>query len=98
MLEEFTLSEAEGLRTPFLQRKMKLEINMNENIFRILATIIFLAGISISIYFRRKADKDTGEKVSYEDEGRAMFLILRIGGLVLWLSMLGYLIYPPLLA
>jgi protein-S-isoprenylcysteine O-methyltransferase Ste14 len=71
---------------------------MNENIFRILATIIFLTGISISIYFRRKADKDTGEKVSFEDEGRAMFLTLRIGGLVLWLSMLGYLIYPPILA
>ena len=71
---------------------------MNENIFRIFATIIFLTGIDISIYFRRKADKDTSEKVSYEDEGRAMFLILRIGGLVLWLSMLGYLIYPSLLA
>jgi protein-S-isoprenylcysteine O-methyltransferase Ste14 len=71
---------------------------MNENIFRIFATIIFLTGISISIYFRRKADKDTGEKISFEDEGRAMFLTLRIGGLVLWLSMLGYLIYPPILA
>lgn len=71
---------------------------MNENIFRILAAAIFLAGISISIYFRSKADRDTGEKVTWEKEGLAMILVLRIGGLVLWFSMLGYLIYPPMLA
>ena len=71
---------------------------MNENIFRILAGIIFLTGISISGYFRRKADRDTGEKVSWKDEGIGMILILRLGGLLLWLSMIGYLIYPPLLA
>ena len=71
---------------------------MNENIFRILAAIIFLSGVGISGYFRRKADKDSGEKVSWKDEGVAMILMLRIGGLVLWLSLIGYLIYPPLLA
>jgi protein-S-isoprenylcysteine O-methyltransferase Ste14 len=71
---------------------------MNENIFRILAGIIFLTGIGISGYFRRKADRDTGEKVSWKDEGIAMIFVLRLGGLLLWLSMLGYLIYPPLLA
>ena len=71
---------------------------MNENIFRTLAGLIFLTAISISIYFRSKADRDTNEKVSWEKEGLAMILALRIGGLVLWLSMLGYLIYPPLLA
>ncbi len=71
---------------------------MNENIFRIFAAITFVSGLGISIYFRRKADIDSGEKVSYKQEGSVMFLTLRIGGLVLWLSMLGYLIYPPLLA
>jgi protein-S-isoprenylcysteine O-methyltransferase Ste14 len=71
---------------------------MNENIFRILAAIIFLIGVSISGYFRHKADKETGEKVSWKDEGIAMILVLRIGGLLLWLSMIGYLFYPPLLA
>lgn len=71
---------------------------MNENIFRIIAALIFLTGISISIYFRRKADRDTGEIVSWKREGIVMILALRIGGLVLWFSMLGYLIYPPLLA
>jgi len=71
---------------------------MNDNIFRIFAAVIFLTGLSISIYFRRKADKDSGEKVSWKDEGVPMILVLRIGGLILWLSMIGYLIYPPLLA
>lgn len=71
---------------------------MNENIFRIFAAITFVTGLGISIYFRSKADRDTGEKVSFKQEGILMLLALRIGGLVLWLSMLGYLIYPPLLA
>ena len=71
---------------------------MNENIFRIFAAITLVIGLSISVYFRRKADVDSGEKVSWKKEGILIILLLRIGGLVLWLSMLGYLIYPPLLA
>ena len=71
---------------------------MNENVFRILAGLMLFTGLGISGYFRRKADRDTGEKVSWENEGLFMILALRIGGLVLWFSMLGYLIYPPLLA
>lgn len=71
---------------------------MNENVFRILAGLMLFTGLGISGYFRRKADRDTGEKVSWEKEGLFMILALRIGGLVLWFSMLGYLIYPPLLA
>jgi len=49
---------------------------MNDNIFRIFAAVIFLTGLSISIYFRRKADKDSGEKVSWKDEGVPMILVL----------------------
>ena len=71
---------------------------MNDNTFRIFATIIFITSISISGYFRRKADRDTGEKVSWKDEGIVMILLLRVGGLLLWLSVIGYLIYPPILA
>ena len=71
---------------------------MNETIFHIFSAVLFLVGLGISIYFRRKADVDSGEKISWESEGLFMILALRIGGLVLWLSMLGYLIYPPLLA
>jgi len=71
---------------------------MNENIFRIFAAIIFLSSISISSYFRHNADRVTGEKVPWKDEGIAMILLLRTGGSILWLSIIGYLIYPPVLA
>jgi protein-S-isoprenylcysteine O-methyltransferase Ste14 len=71
---------------------------MNENVFRILAAVIFVTCLSISIFYRVKAEKDSGERVSWKDEGIVMILMLRIGGLLLWFSAIGYLIYPPLLA
>jgi len=71
---------------------------MTETIFRILAALIFFTGLGISAYFRSKADRDSGETLSLKDEGLVIKLTLRIGGLVLWMSMLGALIYPPLLA
>ena len=71
---------------------------MDDNIFRIFATFIFITSIFISGYFRRKADRVTGEKVSWKEEGILMILLLRIGGLILWLTLIGYLIYPPILA
>jgi protein-S-isoprenylcysteine O-methyltransferase Ste14 len=67
---------------------------MNENIFRILAAIILFTGIGISSYYRRKADKDTGEKISRKVDGSSMMTLIKIGGLILWLSPLVYLINP----
>ena len=67
---------------------------MNENIFRILAAVILFTGIGISSYFRRKADRDTGEKISRRVDGSAMMNLIRIGGLMLWFSPLVYLINP----
>ena len=67
---------------------------MNENIFRILAALILFTGIGISSYFRRKADRDTGEKISRRLDGTPMMTLIRIGGLILWLSPLVYLINP----
>jgi protein-S-isoprenylcysteine O-methyltransferase Ste14 len=67
---------------------------MNENIFRILAAVILFTGMGISSYFRSKADKETGEKVSRKADGNAMMTIIRIGGLILWLSPLAYLLNP----
>jgi protein-S-isoprenylcysteine O-methyltransferase Ste14 len=67
---------------------------MNENIFRILAALILFTGMGISGYFRSKADKETGEKVSRKADGNAMMTIIRIGGLILWLSPLAYLVNP----
>jgi protein-S-isoprenylcysteine O-methyltransferase Ste14 len=71
---------------------------MNENIFRILAALILFTGIGISSYFRRKADRDTGEKISRKVDGTSMMTLIRIGGLILWLSPLIYLINPAWMA
>jgi protein-S-isoprenylcysteine O-methyltransferase Ste14 len=71
---------------------------MNENIFRILAALILFTGMGISIYFRRKADRDTGEKLSRSADGTPMMMFIRIFGLVLWLSPLVYLINPAWMA
>lgn len=67
---------------------------MNENIFRILAALIFFTGIGISSYFRRKADKETGEKIPRKVDGSVMMTTIKIGGLILWLTPLVYLINP----
>ncbi len=67
---------------------------MNENIFRILAALILFTGMGISTYFRLKADKETGEKISRKVDGSAMMNIIRFGGLILWLSPIVYLLNP----
>jgi len=71
---------------------------MNENIFRILAAVILFTGVGISSYFRRKADKDTGEKISRKVDGSVLTTIIKVGGLVLWLSPLVYLLNPQWMA
>jgi hypothetical protein len=71
---------------------------MNENIFRISSAVILLFAITISGYFRRKADKESGEKVSMKDKGKPIFWALRLGGLLLWFSPLVYAIAPVWMA
>lgn len=71
---------------------------MNETIFRILAALILFTGAGISIYFRRKADRDSGEKLSRSADGTPMMLVIRIFGLVLWLSPFVYLLNPQWMA
>ena len=71
---------------------------MNENIFRILAALILFTGIGISSYFRRKADRDSGEKISRSVDGSLMMTMIKIGGLLLWLTPLVYLINPHWMA
>jgi protein-S-isoprenylcysteine O-methyltransferase Ste14 len=71
---------------------------MNETTFRILAALILFTGAGISIYFRRKADRDSGEKLSRSADGNSMMTIIRIGGLLLWLSPFVYLINPAWMA
>ena len=71
---------------------------MNENIFRILAAVILITGMVISSYFRMKADRDTGEKISRKADGNVMMTFIKIGGLILWLSPFVYLINPAWMA
>ena len=71
---------------------------MSENLFRILAALILFTGIGISSYFRIKADQDTGEKISRKADGTAMMTVIKLGGLLLWLSPLVYLINPQWMA
>ena len=71
---------------------------MNETIFRILAALILLTGMGISIYHRRKADKDTGEKISRNVDGNATMTVIKLGGLILWLSPFVYLLNPAWMA
>ncbi len=67
---------------------------MNENIFRILAALILFSGTGISIYFRSKADRDSGRSISRNADGNLMMTVIRLVGLVLWLSPLVYLAHP----
>ena len=71
---------------------------MNENIFRILAAVILFSAMGISGYFRGKADRESGEKLSRKMDGTALMTIIRIGGLILWLSPFVYLINPAWMA
>ena len=71
---------------------------MNENIFRVLAAVILFTCISISGYFRRKADRETGEKISRKVDGTVLMTIIKVLGLVLWLTPLVYLLNPNWMA
>lgn len=71
---------------------------MNETVFRIFAGVILFSGVGISIYFRAKADRTSGERLSRNADGTPMMMVIRILGLVLWLSPLVYLINPAWMA
>ena len=71
---------------------------MNETVFRILAAVVLFTAVGISTYYRRKADRETGEKVSRRVDGNAMMLVIKIFGLLLWLTPLAYLLNPQWMA
>jgi hypothetical protein len=66
---------------------------MSEMIFRLIATTIFVIGITISFYYRFKAQR-VGGGVSRKEEGTPILVLLRVGGLAMWLGLLAYLINP----
>lgn len=69
-----------------------------ENIYRIAAICVFLIGAFISSYYRRKADREAGEKISPRAEGLPIMLALRATGVALWLAVFAYLLNPAWMA
>ena len=71
---------------------------MNDNIFRILAVVIFVVGAVISGYHRLKADRETGERASLKEEGWLILIPLRVSGLLGWLSVFAFMLNPDWMA
>jgi protein-S-isoprenylcysteine O-methyltransferase Ste14 len=65
-----------------------------EGVFRIVAGAILFAGVGISVYFRRKADRESRERISRQVDGTALATTIKLGGLLLWLTPLVYLVNP----
>ncbi len=64
-----------------------------------MAVVIFMAGAAISVLFRSRADRQSGnEKISLRAEGLPMRLALRLGGIALWISVFSRMINPDWMA
>jgi protein-S-isoprenylcysteine O-methyltransferase Ste14 len=67
-----------------------------ENLFRLLIFLLMLVNFTISGYFRRKADiKD--DKTTFEEENQVLLKLRNIGALLMYGSILAYLIFPPIM-
>src|SRR5688572_25504278 len=64
-----------------------------ENPFRITLVVVIVLTMAVTAYHRLQAAK-AGEKISHKEEGYLFATILRLAGLALWISTLGYLIFP----
>jgi protein-S-isoprenylcysteine O-methyltransferase Ste14 len=71
---------------------------MNETIFRIAAGLILVSAVSISGYFRRRADRESGERIARSADGPLFATIIRSAGLLLWLSPVAYIANPAWMA
>ncbi|HSG26484.1 MAG TPA: isoprenylcysteine carboxylmethyltransferase family protein [Anaerolineales bacterium] len=64
-----------------------------ENIFRVLIFVFMLANFTVSAYFRRQADQNDG-KTTFEEENPILLKLRSAGALLMYGSILAYLIYP----
>jgi len=69
----------------------------NDILFRLFIFVFMVANFTISGYFRKKADQATG-KTSFSEENQFLLTLRNIGALLMYGSILVYLIYPPILA
>ena len=65
----------------------------SENPFRVALVVVIVFTMAVTVYHRLQAAK-SGEKISHKDEGYPFATVLRLAGLVLWVSTFGYLIFP----
>ena len=64
----------------------------SETTFRFALVVVILLTMAVTTYHRIKAR--SGEKISHREEGYLFATVLRLAGLVLWISTFGYLIFP----
>ena len=64
-----------------------------ESLFHLIAAILLLSALSISITFRRRANK-SGDQISSKEEGGLLLGLRAIFGLSGWLAAFAYLINP----
>ncbi len=71
---------------------------MNDTIFRIVILALVVTALSLTAYFRRKAQRVGGDKIDRTQEGVPLMIVLRLAGFGLWLSVLVYVVNPDWLA
>ncbi|MDQ3925593.1 MAG: isoprenylcysteine carboxylmethyltransferase family protein [Actinomycetota bacterium] len=65
-----------------------------ESVFRGIAAALLAAALSVSAYYRHRAEQASEEKISWREEGLPTIIALRSSGLVLLLSVMAYLLNP----
>ena len=65
----------------------------SETPFRISLVVVIVLTMAVTVYHRLQAAA-SGEKISHKEEGYRFATVLRLAGLVLWISTFGYLIVP----
>jgi len=70
---------------------------VNEEIFRIIAIILFLSLLTIGLYHRIKAHNPQ-EKISRDEEGFTLMILLRFFGFSVWIGLIIYMINPDWMA
>jgi protein-S-isoprenylcysteine O-methyltransferase Ste14 len=68
-----------------------------ETLYQIVAIVLMVPTLFISMYYRRKANQ-SGEKLAEIEEGRLILVSRKVFGLILWLSVLAYMINPGWMA
>lgn len=67
-----------------------------ESQIRLTMFLVMVVTLSISIYYRRKANITGQDEISTEEEG-PLLKMRSIGAMIFYLSLLAFLVYPPLI-